>query len=373
MICGIKKKHPGRFGSLKKEYIFWKKKKVLITGHTGFKGSWLALWLSYLGARVYGFSTFPDYEPLAYDNLLIKKSLTKEYIGDIRDFSKLKNFIKKYEPEIIFHLAAQPLVRKSYSNPIETLETNIIGTANLLEASRNIKNLKTIVVVTTDKCYENIEKKNYSYSEDDRLGGHDIYSASKASTEIITASFRKSYQKNFKNCVISTARAGNVIGGGDWSGDRLIPDIIKSIIHKKILKIRYPNAIRPWQHVLEPLGGYMRLAYMSYQFKNKNLSTSWNFGPSKSSCISVKEVLSLFKKKFKNKLIYKIPKKKHLHEANYLRLDIKKVKKNLNWKPKWDVKKAINFTYDWYDQLNIKNIKKLRDISLDQIKDYMKN
>lgn len=356
---------------MKKEYVFWKNKKVLITGHTGFKGSWLSFWLNSLGSKVYGYSDFPDYEPYGYKLFGIKKKIKKEKIADIRDFIKVNTFIKSIKPEIVFHLAAQPLVRKSYSNPIETLQTNIIGTANVLNACRKIKSVKSIVVITTDKCYENIEKNNYSYKETDKMGGYDIYSASKGSSELITSSFRRSYKEDFKDCIISSARAGNVIGGGDWSTDRLIPDIIKSIRSKKTLKIRYPDAVRPWQHVLEPLGGYMRLAYLSYTSKKNYLGSSWNFGPNKSACISVRQVLMQFKSRYLNKLQFMMPKKKYLHEATYLMLDIKKAKKFLNWSPKWSVKKAIDYTNDWYDAFNNKDPNKVIKISKDQISDYM--
>ena len=358
---------------MKKEYIFWKNKKVLITGHTGFKGSWLSFWLNSLGSNVFGYSNFPDYEPYGYKFFNLKKKIKKEKIGDIRDFTKIKNFIKSVKPEIVFHLAAQPLVRKSYSNPIETLQTNIIGTANILNACRAVKTVKSIVVITTDKCYENIEKNNYSYKETDKMGGYDIYSASKGSAELITSSFRRSYKEDFKDCIISTARAGNVIGGGDWSKDRLVPDIIKSIQSKKTLKIRYPEAVRPWQHVIEPLGGYMRLAYLSYTIKKNHLASSWNFGPNKSACISVRQILMQFKNRYKDKLRFLMPKKKYLHEATYLMLDVKKAKKHLNWSPKWSVKKAIDYTNDWYDALNKKDFNEILRISKNQIYDYMRS
>ena len=358
---------------MKKEYSFWKNKKVLITGHTGFKGSWLSFWLNSLGSNVFGYSTLPDYEPHGYNCLGIKKKIKKEKIGDIRNFAKIENFIKSVKPDIVFHLAAQPLVRKSYSNPIETLETNIIGTANLLEACRKIKTIKSIVLITTDKCYENIEKKNYSYKETDKMGGYDIYSASKGSAELIISSFRRSYSEDFKNCIISSARAGNVIGGGDWSNDRLIPDIIKSIKSKKPIKIRYPDAVRPWQHVLEPLGGYMKLAYLSYTSKKNYLASSWNFGPNKSACISVRQVLMQFKNRYQNKLNFVMPKKKYLHEATYLSLDVKKAKKYLNWTPKWSVKKAIDYTNDWYEALSNKDLNEIKKVSKNQIMNYMKS
>ena len=205
--------------------------------------------------------------------------LKKEKIADIRDKKKLNNFIEKNKPEIIFHMAAQPLVRKSYINPIETLETNIIGTANLLNSCRNKKFVRSIIIITTDKCYENKEKKNYSYKEDDKMGGYDIYSSSKGSADLVVSSFRRSFESEFKNCIISTVRAGNVIGGGDWSKDRLIPDIIKSIRLKKSINIRYPESIKPWQHVVEPLGGYILLAYLTCSKIKINYGSDGNLDP----------------------------------------------------------------------------------------------
>jgi len=357
---------------MNKQYKFFKNKKVLITGHTGFKGSWLAFWLHNLGSKVYGYSDMPDYNPLCYNNLEIKKKLKKEKIADIRDKKKLNNFIEKNKPEIIFHMAAQPLVRKSYINPIETLETNIIGTANLLNSCRNKKFVRSIIIITTDKCYENKEKKNYSYKEDDKMGGYDIYSSSKGSAELVVSSFRRSFESEFKNCIISTVRAGNVIGGGDWSKDRLIPDIIKSIRLKKSINIRYPESIRPWQHVVEPLGGYILLAYLTCSKIKINYGSAWNFGPNKSSCLPVRDVLMEFKKKYKNQLKFNMPKKKFVHEAKYLSLNVKKAKKILKWKPKWSVKKAIKLTYDWYDMIETKNKTNIQLVTKDQISDYMK-
>ncbi len=357
---------------MKKQYQFFKNKKILITGHTGFKGSWLVFWLNNLGAKVFGYSNMPEYEPYCYNYLEIKKKLKKEKIADIRDKFKIKKFINEVKPQIIFHLAAQPLVRKSYISPIETLETNILGTAHLLNSCRKKKYVKSIIIITTDKCYENNEKKNYSYKENDKMGGFDIYSSSKGSTELVVSSFRRSYENDFKNCVISTVRAGNVIGGGDWSKDRLIPDIIKSIRKKKSIKIRYPDSIRPWQHVVEPLGGYLKLAYLSRTILKKKYGTAWNFGPNKSSCISVKKVLMEFKKKYKNKLRFIVPNQRFVHEARYLSLNVDKAKKFLRWQPKWTVKKAINYTYEWYEALENKNKKKIQLLTKNQINNYMR-
>lgn len=356
---------------LKNYAKFWKNKRVLITGHTGFKGSWLVFWLNMLGAKVYGYSLMPKYKAYCYTKLSIKKKLKEEKIENINNYKVLKKFIKKIRPQIIFHMAAQPLVREAYEKPIETLNTNILGTANVLQASRNLKSLKCIINITTDKCYENIEKKNYSYSEEDKMGGYDIYSSSKGSAELIISSFRRSFSDDYKNCLISSVRAGNVIGGGDWSKDRLIPDIIRSIKFNKPIKIRYPDAIRPWQHVIEPLDGYMKLAYLSFNTKSKFLASAWNFGPEKKSCISVRKVLSIFKNYYKDKFIVDMPTKKFQHEAKYLRLNVKKAKKHLNWRPKWNVDKSIKLTVDWYYAL-LNNNKNLEKLTIDQINDYSK-
>ncbi len=350
---------------------FWKNKRVLVTGHTGFKGSWLVFWLNMLGAKVYGYALMPKYKAYCYEKLNIKKKLKGEKIENINNYKVLTKFIDKTKPQIIFHMAAQPLVREAYKNPIETLNTNIIGTANLLQASRNLKSLKCIINITTDKCYENIERENYSYKEEDKMGGHDIYSSSKGSAELVISSFRRSFYDDYKNCLISSVRAGNVIGGGDWSKDRLIPDIIRSIKLNKSIKIRYPDAIRPWQHVIEPLDGYMKLAYLSYTTQKSFLASAWNFGPEKKSCITVRKVLNIFKNYYKDRLTINMPLKKFNHEAKYLRLDVKKSKKFLNWEPKWSVNKSIKLTIDWYDALFNSN-KNLEKLSVDQINDYTK-
>ena len=330
---------------------FWKDKKILITGHTGFKGSWLSFWLFSLGSKVYGYSLMPNYKPYCYKKLNIKKKLVNEKIDNILHLQSLKKFIRSIKPDIIFHLAAQPLVLDSYRYPIETIKVNAIGTANVLEAAKNVSSIKSIINITTDKCYENIEKKKYKYNENDKLGGYDLYSASKACSEIIISAYRQSFKQKYKNCIISSVRAGNVIGGGDWSKNRLIPDIIKSIRLKKKIFIRNPNAIRPWQHVIEPLYGYMRLAYYGYVTKNNKFATAWNFGPNEKNCVSVKKIIMHFSKKYGKKFKFDLRKKIQEHEAKYLNLDISKVKKEIFWHPKWNVTKALNYTIDWYDAI----------------------
>ena len=277
---------------------FWNKKKVFITGHTGFKGTWLCIILSYLNSRIYGYALISKKESLFNKSKIIKKLASNSY-SDINDISKLKKELKKSKPEVIFHLAAQPLVLESYKDPLKTFSTNIIGTLNLLECIREIKSIKSVVIITTDKVYK-INKKNNAFSELNQLGGFDPYSASKVGTEIVVDCYIKSFFKNtFLQNKVSTARAGNVIGGGDFSKDRLVPDIIEAINNGKKLIIRNPNYIRPWQHVLDPLMGYLILAKKQYKNKINNTQPCWNFGPNKNNFKKVIDVVNYINKKKK--------------------------------------------------------------------------
>jgi len=328
---------------------FYKGKSVLITGHTGFKGSWLALWLHSMGAQVTGYALDPKFDNDNF-NLLGLADKINDIRGDIRDFNKLKEVFAQTRPEMVFHLAAQPLVLESYQNPRETYETNIMGTVNLFECCRNSESIKTIVNVTSDKCYENKEWI-WGYKETDPMGGFDPYSSSKGCSELVTSAYRNSFfapnQFNIHGKSISSARAGNVIGGGDWSENRIIPDCIKAIFDSKEIEIRNPAAIRPWQHVLEPLRGYLLLAKVMYS-DPKNFSNSFNFGPESSSIVSV-EILV-------NKLISHLKKgswkftgnESQLHEAKLLALDISKAKYILKWFPVLNIEQTIKFTADWY-------------------------
>ena len=330
---------------------FWSKKKVFITGHTGFKGSWLSIILTYLNSKVDGYSLKPKKNSL-FNKSMISQKLKSNTYADINNLIKLKKKIKACRPEIIFHLAAQPLVIESYKEPLKTLNTNIIGTANLLESIRNIKSIKSVVIITTDKVYK-IKKDNKLYKELDQLGGFDPYSASKVGTEIVVESYIKSFFKNSKlKNKISTARAGNVIGGGDFSPNRLIPDIISAINNKKKLKIRNPNNIRPWQHVLDPLMGYLILAKKQYINKVDNKEHAWNFGPNKGNFKKVIDIIKFIKssQKFeyiliKNNINYK--------ETEILKLNSLKAKKKLNWTSKWNLTESIIKTLEWNE--NIKN------------------
>ena len=329
---------------------FWNKKRVFITGHTGFKGSWLCIILKYLNSDVHGLSLKPEKNSL-FVKSQIGKELSSNYYSNINDFKKTKKIIEKCKPEIIFHLAAQPLVLESFHNPVKTFNTNIIGTLNLLESIRKINSIKSVVIITTDKVYE-ISKKNKSYKETDRLGGLDPYSTSKAGAELIVNSYVNSFFNgtHLKNKV-STVRAGNVIGGGDFSKNRLIPDIIKSLNNKTVLKVRNPNHIRPWQHVIEPLIGYLTLAEKQYNGSINKDSFSWNFGPDSKSFKKVINVIKLIQKKEYFK--FTIVKSKRI-ETQILKLNSKKANQKLSWRPKWNLNKSIEKVLEWNNLVNKK-------------------
>lgn len=321
----------------------YKNKKVLITGHTGFKGAWLTKWLIMLGAEVIGYSLEPETKPSLYEILNLKTQMTSIY-GDIRDKETLEKVFQNYNPEIVFHLAAQPLVRLSYQEPLKTYETNVIGTLNVLEAARKCGSIKAFINVTSDKCYENKETVT-AYKEGDYLGGHDMYSSSKACSEILTSSYRKSFL-NENTFALASARAGNVIGGGDWAQDRLIPDCVKSILEKTSIKLRNPYAIRPWQHVLEPLSGYLLLGQKFFKSPEK-YSQSYNFGPSDNGVLSVKEISEKFIHYFGGGTI-EIENNNTLHEAKLLMLDITKATEELCFKPVFNNEETIKETANWY-------------------------
>lgn len=331
----------------------------MITGHTGFKGAWLTKILLNWGADISGIALKPPTNPNLFEILKLKKEI-HNHIADIRSFKKVKDIIKKEKPEIIFHLAAQPMVRASYDDPLYTYETNTLGTANILEAIRSTKTVKSAVIITTDKVYENFGR-NYCYKEDDKLGGYDPYSASKASAEIVASSYIKSFfNPEFSSAtLIATARAGNVIGGGDWGKDRLVPDLIKAIFRNKKLTLRNPNATRPWQFVLEPLYGYLLLAQKLYERK-KEFSGVWNFGPNNKNNLNVKELTEKSLEIF-NKGSYAIKGNANKkHEAQSLKLDSNKARRLLGWRPKLSLNETLKLTFDWYkyyyDKKNIGEI-----------------
>lgn len=322
-------------------------KNVLLTGDTGFKGSWMAKWLIDLGANVIGYSLLPNTNP---NHFSLLEFSYESHIADIRNYEVFFNVLKSSNPDIIFHLAAQPLVRYSYENPLETYSTNVMGTANVLEAARKYNKALAIVIITTDKCYENLEQVQ-GYVESDRMGGFDPYSSSKGCGELLVSSFRNSFFNldyyNIKHqTLVATARAGNVIGGGDWSIDRLIPDIIKGAVEKKMTIIRNPKSTRPWQHVLEPISGYLQLGKYLMQGK-KEFAEGWNFGPEENQCLSVEEIL-LKSKKHWDRINYGIEINRDFHEATLLSLNINKANNKLGWKPKWSNDLAIEKTINWY-------------------------
>lgn len=322
---------------------FWQDKKVLLTGHTGFKGAWLTLWLQQMGAQVTGISLEANTTPNLVSELNLQ-NICNSNICDIRDAEKLAALIKEANPDIVFHLAAQALVRESYQNPLETFDTNVMGTANLLNGMRSLDNLSSVVMVTTDKVYRNNEW-TYPYREDDALGGHDPYSASKAASEIVINSYKESFLAE-KGIPVSSARAGNVIGGGDWSADRLIPDAVRAWEAKETLEIRRPDAIRPWQHVLEPLAGYMILAE---KLAGKTAQAgAYNFGPETSEAVPVRTVIELANKTYTKGDVAFGDGLEGVHEAGRLSLEIAKSVEILGVKPRWNLETAIEKTMSWY-------------------------
>lgn len=346
------------------EKTFWENKRVLVTGHTGFKGGWLSLWLQSMGAKVCGIALSPPTNPALFNVARVSDGMDN-YIADIRDFNLINFLVGSFKPEIIFHLAAQPLVRLSYKTPLETYSTNVIGTVNLLEASRHVGSVRSIVVITTDKCYDNREWL-WGYRENEPLGGLDPYSSSKACAELVVAAYRSSFLKH-ENIAVATGRAGNVIGGGDWALDRLVPDILRALEKNENVHIRNPNAIRPWQHVLEPLSGYLTLA--EQLFKNGQTDAeSWNFGPWDEDAKSVEWIVKRFCELWGNKNSWIMQSGIHPHEATFLKLDISKARQRLNWSPRLSLENAIVFINEWHKAwLSDRN---MRDVCFNQISRY---
>ena len=349
---------------------FYANKTILVTGHTGFKGSWLSLWLQQLKANVIGYSLEPPTNPNLFESARIRQNM-KSIIGNICNYQFLLETINKYQPDMVFHLAAQALVIKSYDDPLETFATNIIGTANILEAIKNNGKVKTVVNVTSDKCYENLEMSK-SFVEDDRLGGSDPYSCSKASAELIIKSYRNSFFKpeSYNNpSIISSVRAGNVIGGGDWAENRLIPDCVKALIKDKKIIIRNPNSTRPWQHVLEPLSGYLQLAKKMYLYGNE-FEGPWNFGPYEEEVKNVKYIAKKICTLWGKPESLVIKKDNNLpHESKYLSLNSSKSNKILGWKPILKLNKSLEMTVDWY-QTYYKEPELVKSKMIKQISDY---
>ena len=335
--------------------IFWKGKKVFITGHTGFKGSWLSLWLQNMDAIVKGYSLDVNTKPALFVKANVSDGMQSE-IGDIRNLEKLSHSMCNFNPDILIHMAAQPLVRLSYKNPIETYSTNVIGTVNVLESARKCSNLKAIISVTSDKCYENTERE-LGYKENEPMGGYDPYSSSKGCAELVTSAYRRSFFSFDDSASLASARAGNVIGGGDWSNDRLIPDILRAFEKSKAVIIRNPLSVRPWQHVLEPLSGYLVLAQELY-LKGDEFAEGWNFGPREEGCKSVNWILDKMVVNWGEGASWKLDKKNNPHEAIFLKLDCSKAANKLNWLPKWELEETLEMIVNWHKQyLNGSNVK----------------
>jgi CDP-glucose 4,6-dehydratase len=323
----------------------WAGRRVVLTGHTGFKGGWLAHWLDRLGARVHGFALEPDTRPNLFDAATVKQRCATHTIGDLRDANSIGQAIASADPEVVFHLAAQPLVRASYQDPLSTYATNVMGTAHVLEACRAAPKLRAVVVVTTDKCYENREW-HWGYRESDRLGGHDAYSASKACAELVTASYRDAFLAA-ANVGIATARAGNVVGGGDWAADRLLPDIVRAFAAGQAARLRRPEAIRPWQHVLDPLHGYLLLAERLLAAE-PYFARAWNFGPGIDDSRTVLQVAEAMAGQWGDGARLDVAPDGGPHEASRLALDSSEARTRLGWRPRWDLDATLKATAAWY-------------------------
>jgi CDP-glucose 4,6-dehydratase len=348
----------------------WRERSVFVTGHTGFKGGWLTLWLHRFGAEIHGYALGPPTTPSLFETARIKSLLASDTCADLADLARLKSSLEAAQPEIIFHLAAQSLVRESYRDPLGTLGTNVMGTARVLEAARAVDSVRAIVLITTDKVYENREWE-YSYREVDSLGGHDPYSASKAAAEIVAASFRASFFKREKGhpARIATARAGNVIGGGDWATDRLVPDCLRAFAANQPVHLRLPAAVRPWQHVLEPLAGYLRLAEHLFGANGDKFAKAWNFGPDARGNATVGEVAAATAALWGDGArVEYAPATENPHEAGLLRLDSARARDALDWKPRWSLADALEKTVAW--QKAWKRGADMAAVSLDQIQAY---
>ena len=323
---------------------FWLNKRVFLTGHTGFKGSWLSLWLQSMGSNVTGYALNPPTSPNLFEVANVANGMTS-IIGDIRDLKTMQNSMKASQADIVIHMAAQPLVRLSYSEPIETYGTNVMGTVHLLESVRYSHSVKAVLVVTTDKCYENKEWP-WGYRENESLGGHDPYSSSKACAELVTAAYRRSFLQ-MQSVAVATGRAGNVIGGGDWAEDRLVPDILRAFETKQPVVIRNPNSVRPWQHVLEPLNGYLTLVENLYTH-GQAFAEGWNFGPNEDDARSVEWIVENLVRSWGHGARWHQDFGVHPHEANYLKLDISKSKARMNWQPRWTLSQALESIITWH-------------------------
>ncbi|GKX63866.1 CDP-glucose 4,6-dehydratase [Pragia fontium] len=352
------------------EQTFWQGKRVFVTGHTGFKGSWMSLWLQNMGATVCGYSLPAPTTPSLFECASVASHMIS-IEGDIRDYKALHKAINEFKPEIIFHMAAQPLVRLSYDEPVDTYSTNVMGTVHLLEVVRHIEGIKAVVNITSDKCYENKEWL-WGYRENEPMGGYDPYSNSKGCAELVTSAYRDSYfnpaQYQQHGIGLATVRAGNVIGGGDWAADRLVPDILKAFEKSEAVTVRNPNAIRPWQHVLEPLSGYLLLAQYLYS-NGAEYSEGWNFGPNDSDATTVGEIVEQMVNLWGENARWILDGQNHPHEAHYLKLDCSKAKMRLNWSPRWDLEEALTRIVAWHKTWL--NTADMFDYCIREINDYM--
>lgn len=357
---------------MKIDETFWAGKRVLVTGHTGFKGSWLSLWLSRMGASVCGVALPPDSEPSLYSLAKVDSVLESNFL-DINDLDNLQAVFSSFKPEIVLHLAAQALVRDSYKDPLKTFSTNVLGTLNVLEATRSCASVRAVVVVTTDKCYENKEW-HWGYRETDALGGYDPYSASKACAEIAANAWRQSFMGvngiDANRCSVATARAGNVIGGGDWSQDRLVPDLIKAVMANRAVVLRNPEAIRPWQHVLEPLSGYLMLAERLVN-EGGDWESAWNFGPVDADAKSVAWIVEKLIEKFGSDSRWKLDEVAQPHEATYLKLDCSRANQILEWNPVWSLDQCLDKIVSW--EHSFQAGMDMQKISLDLIEEYTRD
>ncbi len=349
--------------------LFWKNKKVLVTGHTGFKGSWMSLWLQRCGSQVTGYALSPCIKQNLFEDANVSEKMNSIF-GDIRDLETLQSVLQKYKPEIIFHMAAQSLVRYSYNHPVETFASNIMGTVNVLEAVRHTDSVRVVVIITSDKCYENREWV-WGYREIDPMGGYDPYSSSKGCAELVTSSYRNSYfspeKFDLHRVAVATTRAGNVIGGGDWSEDRLVPDIMRAFLNGRSVVIRYPNAKRPWQHVLEPLSGYADLAENLWH-DGSFFSQAWNFGPNDEDMKPVSWIVEYLVKLWGEGARWRVDEGNHPHEAHYLKLDCSKARTLLGWKPRLSLSTALEWTCEFYKRYH--NRDNVHSIINDQISCY---
>lgn len=350
--------------------LFWKDKRVFLTGHTGFKGSWLSLWLYAMGAEVTGYSLMPPTKTNLFQQCKIESLIHKNIIADIRDLNTLSTAMQESNAEIVIHMAAQPLVRESYVNPVETYSINVMGTVHLFEAVRRTGTVTTVVNVTTDKCYENKEWA-WGYRENEPLGGRDPYSSSKAASELVTNTYRKSFFEDSLDgrapVAIASARAGNVIGGGDWAADRIVPDCIRALLAEETIHLRNPHATRPWQHVLEPLNGYLTLAERLYT-EGQKYAGAWNFGPHDTDVKPVEWIVGELYKKWGREFRYTLEKASQPHEARYLKLDCSKAISELKWYPKWSLETALDKIVEWNRAYSANE--NVKDVCLKQIREF---